>query len=526
MAGNEWNYNPGVDLKINQWAHVAGTFDGESIKIFLNGELIESKTAPGKINWDHITSNYYIGSFKDFNENNLFNGQIDEIRIWNIARSSNEIKEFRTKKLSGKEEGLLAYYTFDQDQNLFIQDFSPSKINGQLNIPAQEQVLVPSGAMIVPRISKFEVLTPASFKLKWETSESIYTYDYYEVEVSTNKSFDPLIANEKTLKTELELKNIQGGSKLYTRIKAFSKDIGYTAYSDVLEISEFSTALSLIISALPESSEKTINKLIDYNILTGSYIGLPKGIKDIQLNFKLNSKTPENISPGLIRIEGPRRQYETTLLQNTDLPLFDLEEGKYKVEIKWETGTSSIPLTANLVFEIKEGIIANIYLKYTIAIIALLLIIYFLWRYRVIPKKKMDAIKLKLAKNEQRKDWIDTSELEKQALHIRECIIRERLFLDPKFNLKSLAEKVNIPHYQISKILNDYFDLNFNDFINEFRVNEFIRIIRLSDKRHIKNSALAFQCGFYSESTFFRAFKKFIGKTPQQYIKDISGKKK
>ncbi|MBI9061292.1 MAG: helix-turn-helix transcriptional regulator, partial [Marinilabiliaceae bacterium] len=42
---------------------------------------------------------------------------------------------------------------------------------------------------------------------------------------------------------------------------------------------------------------------------------------------------------------------------------------------------------------------------------------------------------------------------------------------------------------------------------------------------NIKNSALAYQCGFYSESTFFRAFKKFMGQSPQQYQKEFMTKK-
>ena len=111
--------------------------------------------------------------------------------------------------------------------------------------------------------------------------------------------------------------------------------------------------------------------------------------------------------------------------------------------------------------------------------------------------------------------------LEKKALIIKECITNNKLYLDPKFSLKALAEKVDIPHYHVSKILNDYFRSNFNDFINEFRVNEFVRLLNESDSSNIKNSALAYQCGFYSESTFFRAFKKFMGQSPQQYQKEL-----
>lgn len=93
-----------------KWHHVAATYDGKTRRIYLNGKEIAKDTPKGQHkvpNADNLT----IG--KTF-RNEFFNGKIDEVRIWKVARSAKEIQRNRSKKLSGKESGLVAYYNFDQ----------------------------------------------------------------------------------------------------------------------------------------------------------------------------------------------------------------------------------------------------------------------------------------------------------------------------------------------------------------------------------------------------------------------------
>ena len=524
MRGDEWNYNPGVDVELNQWTHIAGTYDGESIKIFMNGELIESKTTSGEIIWDFTNTILHIGAFKDFNENLIFDGQIDEVRIWSVARTNAEIQESKSQKLFGNERGLVAYYNFDTDNNEVVFDQSKNKIHGKLNIPAQEQVFVPSGAMITPQISKLDVLSPHSFQVDWETSESVLTYDYYMIDLSKSRNFDQLISHQKSLKSTTVIENITGGSNVYLRIKGYSKDIGFTAYSDIKEINNFSTALSIIVNSEAGNSKTTTHKLVDYNILTTNYIGLPSSTKDVQFDFKLNNVSPEKIIPGKIIIRGPSRSYESDFSQSSDVSLFDLKPGKYTIEAQWGAVDLEEPLAISLEMEIKPMFYQQIFFQLLLVVLGIGGLYFLLNKFRIVPATHLKELRNRETTKENRTDWIDPDLLEKKASQIKEYITREKSYLDPKFNLKFLAEQVDIPHYQISKILNDYYGLNFNDFINEFRVNEFVQIINQNKSKHIKNSAIAYQCGFYSESTFFRAFKKFMGKTPQQYLKELLDK--
>lgn len=527
MRGDEWNYNPGASIEMNQWSHIAGTYDGEFIKFYLNGELIDSKQTTGLINWDHKPTDMHIGAFKDFNEISLFDGHIDEVRIWNTARSAKDIREFKNKKLSQQDDALLAYYNFDQldKGSIIVPDLSKNKMDGRLNIPANEETLVQSGAMIIPIITELKLLSPASFQVNWECSESIHSYDHYIIEMSRDRAFKQIITTEKSSVNQFIFDNIHGGSIIYLRIKGFSKEIGYTSYSDIKEMNDFRTGLSVMVTSSKNNQDKTHHRLITDNLLTTDYLGLPTNIRDVKLDFRLNNETPENIRSGNITITGPSKTYETTFSKTSDVSLFNLEPGVYNIEIEWGSIDQKEALHTHLKMEVKRGFFYTLYFKSILFMLAIGAIYFFLRNFTILNKQKLSDLKKQLAPKDNITEWIEPELLEQKALQIKECIAEENLYLDPKFSLKALADKVDMPHYQVSKILNDYFRSNFNDLINEFRVNEFVRLLNESDSSNIKNSALAYQCGFYSESTFFRAFKKFMGQSPQQYQKELTKKR-
>jgi hypothetical protein len=63
----------------------------------------------------------------------LFYGDLDEIRVWNVQRSQEEIKENMFKHLNGDETGLVAYYNFNQPNGATFYDQSPNNNNGTIN---------------------------------------------------------------------------------------------------------------------------------------------------------------------------------------------------------------------------------------------------------------------------------------------------------------------------------------------------------------------------------------------------------
>ena len=74
-----------------EWSYVVGTYDGEEQRLYLNGELKESRAASGLIDYDPAPYGFQIGTFIDDNEDDRFAGQISQVAIWDGALSEEEI---------------------------------------------------------------------------------------------------------------------------------------------------------------------------------------------------------------------------------------------------------------------------------------------------------------------------------------------------------------------------------------------------------------------------------------------------
>jgi len=99
---------PGLEL--NEWQHFAGVWDGKEMRAYVNGE--EMGKLPydaGELNASDVSLYIGVGASNQW----TCQGFMDEIRIWEVARTEKEIKEFMEKTLNGDEPGLNAHYTFE-----------------------------------------------------------------------------------------------------------------------------------------------------------------------------------------------------------------------------------------------------------------------------------------------------------------------------------------------------------------------------------------------------------------------------
>ncbi len=96
---------------IGEWIHVAGTYDGTAMKLYLNGIQVNYEPFTANINsWDEIDIAYfYIGA--RYGIKHYFYGCIDEVRLWNITCSQSEIEDNMDGELTGEENGLCGYWT-------------------------------------------------------------------------------------------------------------------------------------------------------------------------------------------------------------------------------------------------------------------------------------------------------------------------------------------------------------------------------------------------------------------------------
>jgi AraC-like DNA-binding protein len=90
----------------------------------------------------------------------------------------------------------------------------------------------------------------------------------------------------------------------------------------------------------------------------------------------------------------------------------------------------------------------------------------------------------------------------------------EQPWLEPELTLAELAHRLRTNTSLLSHVINTGCGLNFNDFVNSYRIAEAQR--KLQDVRfaHYSLIGIALESGFNSKSTFNRVFKKLTGRTP------------
>jgi hypothetical protein len=101
----------GITSANSQWVHAALTWDGTSLRTYVNGVLRITTTAPGKP-LATTASPFTMGCNPPYF--GCFNGLVDELRIWSVARTDAEIMGAYDKALAGNEAGLVGYWKFDE----------------------------------------------------------------------------------------------------------------------------------------------------------------------------------------------------------------------------------------------------------------------------------------------------------------------------------------------------------------------------------------------------------------------------
>ncbi len=118
-------------ITLNRWYHVAGTYDGATMKLYLDGVMKSSQSKTGNIDYDP-TNPLTFGKYRDDNEEYHFKGKIDEIRIWNIARTQQQIQSDLSRRLNGNETGLIGYWRFDEGSGTTTLDATSNQNNGTI----------------------------------------------------------------------------------------------------------------------------------------------------------------------------------------------------------------------------------------------------------------------------------------------------------------------------------------------------------------------------------------------------------
>jgi AraC-like DNA-binding protein len=115
-------------------------------------------------------------------------------------------------------------------------------------------------------------------------------------------------------------------------------------------------------------------------------------------------------------------------------------------------------------------------------------------------------------------DQLDEQSVREIETAIATWIQQKQVYLNPELTLAGLSSLSGIGLHKWSAYLNKFQQLGFNDYINRNRVEYCVQKMHDGEHRSKTLEALSQESGFNSRSTFIRAFKKFKGLTPSEYL--------
>ena len=135
-------------------------------------------------------------------------------------------------------------------------------------------------------------------------------------------------------------------------------------------------------------------------------------------------------------------------------------------------------------------------------------------RHRVVRKHKTETKhSVSLYMSQERTAGIEEN--------IRNHFSRNKPFLKHGYSLRMLSEEIHLPLHQLSAFINSYYKMNFNDFVNEYRILSCIEKLLKKEWETKKLESIAEDSGFNNRNTFTSAFKKATGLNPSEFIKYI-----
>ena len=120
-------------LDFNQWQHLAFTFDGSYIRLYKNGNILDSTYATGNIN--NSSESFKLGALDYQGSGFYLQGKLDEIRLWNIALPENEIYNWMCLEIDQSHphyNNLMGYWSLNEGLGLTTTDQSLNGNDGAL----------------------------------------------------------------------------------------------------------------------------------------------------------------------------------------------------------------------------------------------------------------------------------------------------------------------------------------------------------------------------------------------------------
>ena len=228
--------SPSNVLVLNKWQHIAGTYDGKRMRLYVDGNVIDSMDIATSITNTAASINLTIGDHTGSYQRR-YQGLIDEVRIWKACRTTAEIRAYMNDEFCSNQKGLRAYFKFNHGKAggsnsavTSLTDYSGFKNNGTLQNFALTgsssnwvtgKSMKRASTLSTVTVTACDRYTSASGRFKWSTSGT-----YYDT-IQTSMSCDSVLKYILTIKKKstnsikaFDCKSFTSPSGLYTWTKS------------------------------------------------------------------------------------------------------------------------------------------------------------------------------------------------------------------------------------------------------------------------------------------------------------------
>jgi AraC-like DNA-binding protein/drug/metabolite transporter superfamily protein YnfA len=118
---------------------------------------------------------------------------------------------------------------------------------------------------------------------------------------------------------------------------------------------------------------------------------------------------------------------------------------------------------------------------------------------------------------EPQKKMSDTQTYQELGMRISGLLRDEEIYVNTDLTVSTLASRLKVPSYMVSRAINQYFNKSFSELVVEYRIKKAEQLLASDSQKSLTIEAVAFESGFNTLSAFYKAFKKINNVTPSQY---------